>query len=390
MKYSIFSLVFFLLLLSCKESGIKRPSMESKYTINVDDIKKEGVLGLSSIFKSIRPIILETKDNCLIGNIDGMQVFNDLIYILDIRIGRGVFVFDMEGNFVRRIGRIGGGPGEYSSVSDFTFDRENGMIFLIDDESLKINKYKLNGEYVSSISINEMDGRSAHIQYIDKKIYADFESYRTNENIDSCLIKTIDPSNGKVMENWLSVSNNNGWQRIILKGESYFYSRTGSSPKYIPYLSNTVYSVGESIEPYFTLESKDLIRREDFGEVDLMSSDALLKLSEIDKISFLLSYIETENIILFDYRKEWEVFSVIYDIKNNRARVHRSFYDDFTYLSFGESVPLKFACGDDQGMFAYIHTDETTELLSRVKDNKVNPDLPKLEILKYYGTSSAG
>ena len=53
-------------------------------------------------------------------------------------------MFDGKGKFVRRIGRQGQGPGEYSLVLSLDVDRENELSYLLDNG--KVNVYSLTGD----------------------------------------------------------------------------------------------------------------------------------------------------------------------------------------------------------------------------------------------------
>ena len=63
-------------------------------------------------------------------------------------------MFDGKGKFVRRIGRQGQGPGEYSLVLSLDVDRENELIYLLDNG--KVNVYSLTGDYLKSIPLPEV------------------------------------------------------------------------------------------------------------------------------------------------------------------------------------------------------------------------------------------
>ena len=69
--------------------------------------------------------IFSTANQCIIRN--------NLIYILDWR-ARTLFIFDMEGNPVKKLARQGRGPEEYLQISKFEIDR-NGDIIVWDGQS---------------------------------------------------------------------------------------------------------------------------------------------------------------------------------------------------------------------------------------------------------------
>lgn len=65
---------------------------------------------------SIQYIPLETTDSCLISNLLNLQVTTDYMFMYNGKTEE-VLQFDRKGKFIRRVGRQGNGPGEYSMIS---------------------------------------------------------------------------------------------------------------------------------------------------------------------------------------------------------------------------------------------------------------------------------
>jgi len=105
---------------------------------------------LDSFISEITVIPLETNDDCLLRELlQGVKVHQDLIYINNMN--RELYVFDMNGKFIREIGGIGQGPGEFLYLHDFIFTRE-GTIELLDYQ--KIECYTLDGKYIETKRFN--------------------------------------------------------------------------------------------------------------------------------------------------------------------------------------------------------------------------------------------
>jgi len=84
-------------------------------SVNIDNcIMSEKRIYYSDLFKRVRTIILETNKDVRIGDVTSIQVYGDEIYISDIVKSMGIFVFNKEGRYIRRIGKSGQGPGEYT------------------------------------------------------------------------------------------------------------------------------------------------------------------------------------------------------------------------------------------------------------------------------------
>ncbi|MDR3252556.1 MAG: 6-bladed beta-propeller, partial [Tannerella sp.] len=79
--------VYFILILSvlasCREPQKKIESNPDLIVVDFDNIRREDTLLLSSLFKKVTPIPLETTDDVLIGEIDGFQVFDNMIFVFD-------------------------------------------------------------------------------------------------------------------------------------------------------------------------------------------------------------------------------------------------------------------------------------------------------------------
>ena len=63
-------------------------------------------------------IQLETRPECLVGEIDKIFFYKDRLYVLDRRVGKSVFVFDLKGKWISTIARTGHGPGEYINITN--------------------------------------------------------------------------------------------------------------------------------------------------------------------------------------------------------------------------------------------------------------------------------
>lgn len=93
-----------------------------------------------TLFRSANYIPLETTDSSLLSEISKIIIYNDNYYILD-RPYKSLFVFDINGKFVRKLSKIGRGPDEYLSLEDF--DILNDTLYVLSSISQKIMIFDL-------------------------------------------------------------------------------------------------------------------------------------------------------------------------------------------------------------------------------------------------------
>lgn len=157
MKKYIFNLiVLFTCLISCKKTEKDYPVVfDNVKTIKVD-IEKEPVAGnFNEYFSSSKIIPLETNENSIFSKIDRISLFDNKIYILDRKLN-SVFVFNDEGRFLNKIQKIGRGPQEYISLTDFSIDENKKQIILYTDSPYKILIYNNRGEFIKENSLSKL------------------------------------------------------------------------------------------------------------------------------------------------------------------------------------------------------------------------------------------
>ena len=181
-KYLIMMLAF----VSCDG---RKPASDANICLDfskcVDD-----TLNVSDWMYPLEIVRLETTEESLLGSVDKLVEYNENYYVLDKK-RNCVLVFDGTGNFLRRVGRVGQGPGEYSRLSDFIVDEKTGCLYLLansstvyayDNEGSFLWKKKVSDSLLWNIGIDESDFvcSSNHLTYTSGKDA--FLIYRFNED----------------------------------------------------------------------------------------------------------------------------------------------------------------------------------------------------------------
>ena len=118
------------------------------------DLTETGTdtLGFCDVFDVVGVVPLETTDECLLGYVSKVEVVDGNYYVLDGQ-RKAVFVFDGQGTFLRRIGIVGHGHGEYERASDFTVDRDRRRVVILCGPR-EVYMYDLQGRFVGKKDVS--------------------------------------------------------------------------------------------------------------------------------------------------------------------------------------------------------------------------------------------
>ena len=387
MKKCLFLLLIVFLFFSCSKRQTGFLPVGADYTIDLDG-DKESSMPYSSIFKKAQTIILETGKDCMIGNINELQVFDGSIYILDSHVAKTVFVFDREGRFIRKIGSLGSGPGEYIRVSDFTLDTEHRFIFLCDDAN-RIHKYQLDGTYIHSITLPISKATTCFIQYYKGILYASILAWEPAE--DDYMLLGIDPNNGKILSRSLPLKYNKGWAQLFFTGHSFFLSRLNSPPRYAQLFMDEVVSIGEDISPYIQLKSKNLVTEKDVEKLQEFWDKDFREVMNYfrGKIWDVQSFVENDDFILFNYNYAGSMgyFTVLFHKETRTVKLAKKLSNDLVLRqgddanSSMSAVFGKFSFSDTQGAYEVVSPRIFYKFLESLRNNECVPDLDKLDQL---------
>lgn len=118
----------------------------------------DSVNQLANIITQPEIIPLENSRDAAFSGINQIYYYKGHYYIFDKYGANSLLVFDSIGNFIRRIGRKGHGPGEFIQLNAFTIQRDT--IFALDANGQKILAYSTDGVYLN-------DKKTAGLDYPD-------------------------------------------------------------------------------------------------------------------------------------------------------------------------------------------------------------------------------
>lgn len=135
-----------LLLGACKNDN-KTDYNQCEQTIQID--KPDGTSIVDLIDKeSVFLVNPEKSDESLLGLVSKVEVHKGRIYAKDMLVSKGIYVFDMDGKFLRKPTSIGQGPEEYITLSDFKIDKKNDKLVINDRYNKTVSFLDLEGNFL--------------------------------------------------------------------------------------------------------------------------------------------------------------------------------------------------------------------------------------------------
>ncbi len=132
MKNSMQKAFLIATLLLCSSYGssqeskpIRKTVMAGKNTIKESDFGKS--YDFYDVIKDIEFVPLELTDESIVGSVSKIKFYKNFILFLDEQTN-SIFIFDDKGKYIKKIARVGQGPGEYISINDFCVHPQTGMI----------------------------------------------------------------------------------------------------------------------------------------------------------------------------------------------------------------------------------------------------------------------
>jgi len=134
------------ILVSCSNEKRNHNDIELDLTKKTND---------PALIDTLENIQLETRKECLIGDID--QIFKDdtLLFILD-QHQKTIFIFSESGRYIRKVVHVGKAPGEYIAITSFCIDKKNRIIYIYDITQKKILTFNYNAQFIREAKLSTL------------------------------------------------------------------------------------------------------------------------------------------------------------------------------------------------------------------------------------------
>jgi hypothetical protein len=409
MKSFFVSAVIFFVFFSSNAQLKNVEDSKEKLVVDLDKVKyADSGFTTSMLFKSIKIIALETNKSCLIGNISKMEVIDQNILIMDSSSANSLYVFDKDGRFIRKLGGVGQGPGEYVNIIDFTLDRDNKTVYILDSRRIIIYEIAT-GKYIKTINFDIDEQTKSvfirHIEHIGGKLYAEAQFLEHSEN--NYLLFIIDELTGKIGNKFLNVMKYNKGISFTVNDISNpfppFITRSNGDALFlIPYMDHVFEITKEGVFSFIEFKGKKLVTPKEARNIfeansikrlverkNVDDASKLVGAQKLGKYLYISTFIEKGDSIIIDMcidmtlqrflinKNTKEVFNFMGNIVDDLLSAKR----EATFISTNRGH-------DENGVYFYHDTFFSSSSLQRIityaKQGDLSPNIIGLEkLLKF-------
>lgn len=389
MKNIINTFVLILFFASCNKSrenhfvNINNPTIkiEDEIDLNKFELTKNIRSDFYSQIDSIQLIKLEQTDETIIGKVSCLFVVHDTLFVVDYSKAKSIFAFDMNGNFLYKIDKVGNGPGEYQSLNMVQIS--DNSISIIDWFSWKLIQYDLEGNFLSE---QRLDKCPLDFIVLDNdKLFASYRKYTNKSPFRVELISLTDNIKETVLPfiNERSTASSNGLSR---------FQRINNKVLFWYPLNDTIYQIVDNqIRPVYNLNlnSPELLSDFFYKNRVLKDLDFLNKIRS-SEIADVLLFAELDDWIYVSYFKDGLGYVSIVskqdyqsknfiaaDVANERIKnisfFVSGFYKNSLLTSLDESFFTLYDKDDQEQLISHLKTQKDIDLIKELKDTDNNP-----------------
>ena len=139
------------------QDGVSNEVIDSTEVIDVSNAFIQNPIEIEDYLHDIKIIPLETNDMSILSDVDQIVVSKEYVYVKDDYENGGVAIFDINGNFIKRLPQ-GAAPHEIASAESIYVEPQSGNLFVCDQASYKVIDYSPSGEYINNYYIGKMVG----------------------------------------------------------------------------------------------------------------------------------------------------------------------------------------------------------------------------------------
>ena len=357
LKKSIIIIVCGALFISCAQNFSVENVIEIDTQEETESIEESGLLA------GMELIQLETNDSVLITSIDKVIVSSDRLFVADLKESYTIFIFDLDGNYINKINKLGRGVDEYVALFDIFYNNVDNTINLLSRASSKILTYTKNGEFVS---VRTLPAEFIEIQYLNGSYFATTGFYQQEKLENNNMIvfdSTLNMIHGRFIINEHRSSNSSYHNLYIYNNNVY-------------YVDNWLFKVfdANSESHCYTFNFGASQRPDHLNNMNVYR-DALISDRSVANFITSIDWVqESDKYILATYIHDGSNKIVVFDKKRCDAKGYvLDFVEEYYALSFGKIVGM-----DQDRIITYIPASRVVDKHRGYNDyNDFREDFPK-------------
>lgn len=307
-----------------------KTNLDSITTIKVTpDSYKKLTEEKYDLIDTIFSVKLETNRQSRIGYIDEIKIYKDRIYVLDKRVAKMIYAFDINGRFIGTIGKKGRGPGEYEAPAGIEIDKVNNELIVVSVGNRKYLRYDLVGNFLGDFNVE--------VAFADFKISddgnfvllaGDEPNIHLGEDVGRRKVYVTD-NRGTIVAYGPKLSND--FKDInITRGGNLLVQNNEISYSYK--LSDTIFQVNNNeIFAHYKIDlGPYALNRE---ALKGKNTQDYISATEKKSNSFLYNgnHFQTKDYLLFQITSNGEVLSFYYNKNNNKLFTSLCFPNQYDY-----------------------------------------------------------
>ena len=332
------------------------------------DLDKAGVLRASEYFDEVTYVPLETSDEFLIDYAGKSVVSGNSLYVM---CDKSVHVFSTEtGEGKMSLSKLGNGPGEYKSLTDFIVGDTDGDIELLDNRGNKILVYDSSGNFVRDWNVPAMSWsffKKGADQYC-------FYNGNMKSGVSSSRVMDYDVEAQKKIKEYFPIDDNLA-EYFHLMGEKVFnMTRNGLYCHISPIDTIYKYADDKGFVPAFHLDFMNHAAPASFYESKYRDIMEFSEAANKNEYVYALTNFAVNGVddVLFSCRLG-QTFYWAVCLNGKPANTTNAWMDDFHFTS---SMPLTYHnivyCLDDEYLYFFISAEQLMDMCEEgTKDESI-------------------
>jgi hypothetical protein len=342
--------IFFMLLYFVRCNYIKHSNITGMQKIVLTE--NTSVNRQTDLMKDIKYVQLQTSDDCLINEVTEMYCTSREIFIFDI-FTQSVYVFDYSGRYLRKLHKVGQGPGEYSMMSSVSVNEKTKRLSIVDLGKCvmyyDINSFDYLGEQkIDAVSIEEVE-EGKYVAFNSLPVTKDDVKY-------NCFVLKYGVK-GNIERQYVPIDFASGY---LMRPAHRFYTFDNDLYFYPPFTSQVYKITKDSCTVCYDIQYDNLSYPPiDFLNLTDKRGENYIKKLFDEHYVYLSQIFETHNLLVSTFNVGRRCYLGLYDKKkNNGFYVFRKEYN-------------KTGNGIDYFQISGVHNDEFISVLksSEIKQN---------------------